>query len=96
MQRAFQFNQKKQGSGKNAQRCKKILLTDKFMKHWLSAYEAKATRSNGTVFADRNAQVKNTKFKKERIESVDCLLDGYGNCTSKLVTSKIKPFGTSH
>ena len=57
----------------------------------LSSFQkTKSTQTSGSVFADRNEQVKNTIFELELIKVVDCFLDGNGNFTSNSVTFKIK------
>ena len=48
------------------------------------------TQTSGSVLADRIEQVRKTKFELELIKIVDCFLDGHGNCTSNLVSFKVK------
>ena len=70
---------------------KKRLLREKYKRHLLSSLQKTiSTQTNGSVFADRIEQVKKTKFEVEFIKIVDCVLDGYGNYDSILVSFKIE------
>ena len=69
----------------------KKLLGRKHKKHlWSSFRKTKSTQANGSVFADRNEQVKRTIFELEMIKTVDCFLYGCGSYSSSLVSNKIK------
>ena len=66
-------------------------LLKKYKKHLMSTFQkTESTQTSGSVFADRNKQVKRTKFEIELIKIVDCFLDGYGSYSSSLVSSKTK------
>ncbi len=45
---------------------------------------------SGSVFADQFEQIEKTKFVLEMVKTVECFLDGNGNCTSNLENFKIK------
>ena len=47
-------------------------------------------QTSGSVFADRNEEVKKTKIEVELIKVVDYFLDGHGNYTSSLISFKRK------
>ena len=66
---------------------RKRLLRKKCIKHFFSSFQkTKSTQTSGSVFADRNEQVKKTKLELEVIKIVDGFLDGHGNYSSKLVS----------
>ena len=91
LQRAVHFNQQNRGVERMPSIAKKRLLRKKYKKHLFSSFQkTKSTQTSGSVFADRIEQVKRTKFEIELIRIVDCFLDGYGNYSSSLVSSKIK------
>ena len=91
LQRAVRFNQQNRGVQRKPSIAKKRLLRKKSKKHLLSSFQKiKLTQTSGSVFADRIEQLKKTKFELELIKIVDCFLDGHGNCTSNLVSLKIK------
>ena len=54
-----------------------------------SFQKTRSTQRSGSVIAERIEQVKN-KFELELLELLDRFLDGCGNYTSTLVTSKIE------
>ena len=55
----------------------------------MSAFQkAKPRQTSGSVFEERNEQVRKTIFELELIKHVDCFLDGHGNYTSNLVSKK--------
>ena len=90
-QRAVHFNQQNRGAERMPSIAKKRLLRKKYQKHLLSSIQkTKSTQTSGSVFADRNEQIKKTKFQLELIRNIDCFLDGHGNYTSDLVSFKIK------
>ena len=65
---------------------RKRLLRKKYKKHLLNTFQkTKSTQTIGSVFADGNEQVENTKTELELIKIVDCFLDSQGNFTSNLV-----------
>ena len=69
----------------------KRLLRKKYKKRLLSSFQkTKLTQTSGSVFAERNEQVKKTKFELELIKIVNCFLEGHGNYTSTSVSFKIK------
>ena len=91
LQRPVHFNQQNRGVDRMPSIAKKRPLRKKYKKHMLSSFQkTKSTQTSGSVFADRNEQVKNTIFELELIKVVDCFLDGNGNFTSNSVTFKIK------
>ena len=91
LQRAVHFNQQNRGVDRMPSIAKKRLLRKAFKKQLLSSFQkTKLTETSGSVFADRIEQVKRTNFELELIKIVDCFLDGHGNYTSNLVSSKIK------
>ena len=91
LQRAVQFNQQNRGVERMPSIKKKRLLRKKYKKHLLSFFQkTKSTQTSRSVFADRNVQVKKTKFELELIKILHCFLDGRGNYTSNLVSFKIK------
>ena len=91
LQRAVHFNQQNRGVDRMTSIAKKRLLRKKYKKYLLSSFrKTKSTQTSGSVFADRNEQVKETNFELELIKFVDCYLDGHGNYTSSLVSFIIK------
>ena len=93
LQRAVHFNQQNRGVDRMPSIAKKRLLRKKFKPHLLSSFQkTKSTQTSGSVFVDRFEQVKRTKFELELIKIVDSFLDGHGNCTSNLVSFKMKSF----
>ena len=92
LQRAVHFNQQSRGVDRMPSIAKKRLLRKKYKKHLLSSYQkTKMTQTRGgSVFADRNEQVRKTKFESELIKIVDCFLDRHGKYTSILISLKIK------
>ena len=50
----------------------------------------KSTQTSGSVFAERIAKAKRTKFDLELIKIVDCFIDGHGNYYSILVSFKME------
>ena len=97
LQRAVHFNQQNRGVDRMPSIAKKRLLRKRYRKHLLSSFQkTKSTQTSGSVFADRNEQVKKTKFELELIKIVDCFLDGHGNFTSNLVSFQIKFVYTDH
>ena len=70
---------------------KKRHLRNKYKKHFIiSIHKTKTTHTSGSVFAERNEQVKNTKFELELIKIVDCFLDGHGSYDTNLVSFNLK------
>ena len=53
-----------------------------------SFQKTKSTQTSRSVFAGRVEQFKKTKIELELTKIVDCFLDGHGNYTSDLVSSK--------
>ena len=53
-------------------------------------------QTSGSVFADRVDHVKETKFKLELIEPVDCFLDRHDTYSSILVSFKAKSLWTNY
>ena len=91
LQRAVHFNQQSRGVDRMPSIVKKRPLSKKYKKHLLSSVQkTKSTQTSGSVFADRNEQVRKTKFALELIMNVDCFLDGHGTYTSILVSFKLK------
>ena len=91
LQRAVHFNKQNRGVERMPGIAKKRLLRNKYKKHSLSSIQnTKSTQTSGSVFADRIEQVETTKCELELIKIVDCFLDGHGNYTSNLVSSKRK------
>ena len=94
LQRPVDFNQKYRGVDSIA---KKRLLRKNYKKHLLSSFQkTKSTQTSGSVFADRFEKVKKTKFELELIKNAYCFLDGHGNYTNNLVSSKVKCIYTNH
>ena len=90
VQRAVDFNQKKQKSGQNAEHCKKWLWRKQLKKPFFSSFrKTKTTQTSGLVFAGRIEKVKRTKFELELNKIVDCFLDGHGNYDSNLVSFRL-------
>ena len=50
----------------------------------------KSTQTSGSVFAERIAKAKRSKYELELKKIVDCFLDGHGNYYSNLVSFRIK------
>ena len=91
LQRAVHFNQQNRGVERMPSIAKKRLFRKKYQKHLLSSFQkTKSTQTSGSVIADKNEQVKKTKFELELIKIVYCFLDGHGKYTSNLVSFKIK------
>ena len=91
VQRAVDFNHRKRRVDRKPSIAKKRLLRKKYKKHLFSSFQkTKATKTSGSVFAERNEKVKKTKFELDLIKIVDCFLDGHGNYDSNLVSFKIK------
>ena len=91
LQRAVHFNQQNRGVDRMSSIAKERLSRKKYNKHMLTSFQKiKSTQTSGSVFADRNEQVKKTKFELELIKLVECFLDGHSNYTSNLVSFKTK------
>ena len=89
LQRAVLFNQQNRWVDRMPSIAKIRLLRKKYKQHLLSSFQkTKSTQTSGSVFADRNKQVKKNKFELELIKIVDCFLEGHGNYTSNLVPFK--------
>ena len=90
LKRAVHFNQRNRGVDIMPSIAKKRLLRKKFKKCLLSSFQkTKSTQTSGSVFADRNEQVKKTAIEFQLKKIVDCYLDGHGIYTSNLVSFKI-------
>ena len=91
LQRAVHVNLQNRAVDRMPRIAKKKLLRKKFKNNLFSSFEkTKSTQTSGPVFADRIEQVEKTKFELELIKILDCFLDGHCNCTSNLVSFKIK------
>ena len=91
VQRAVDFNHRNKGVDRKPSIAKKRLLRKKYKKHLFSSFQkTKTTQNSGSVFAERIAKVKKTKFEFELIKIVDCFLDGHCNFDSNLVSSIFK------
>ena len=74
LQRAGDFNQRKEGVDRMPSIAKKRLLRKKYKKHLFSYFQkTKSTQTGGSVFAERIEKVKKTKFELDLIKIVDCL-----------------------
>ena len=70
---------------------KKRLSRKRFGHHFMSALQNnKSKLTSGSLFAERNEKAKHTKFELDKIETVDCFLDGHGSYISNIVNFKIK------
>ena len=69
LQKAVRFNQQNSGVHREPNIAKKRLLRKKYKKQLLSSFQkTKSTQTSGSVFADRNEQVKKTEFELELIK----------------------------
>ena len=91
VQRAVDFNHRNKGVDRTPSIAKKTLFGRKYQKHLFSFFQkTKATKTSGSVFAERIEKVKKTKFEFELIKIIDCFLDGHGNFDSNSVSFKFK------
>ena len=62
----------------------------------LSSFQlTKSTETSGSVFAERNEQVKKVKFELELIKMAECFLNGHGSYGSISVSLKWKSVYTN-
>ena len=87
LQRAVYFNHQNIGLDRTLSISKKKFLRKNYKKQLLSSSQkTKLRQFNGSVFAHRIEQVKNTKSELDLIKIVDCFLDVHGNYNSNLVS----------
>ena len=87
LQRAVHCKQQNRGMDRMPSISRKRLLRKKYKKHLLSSLQkTKLTHTSGSVFADRNEQVKKTNFELELTKIVDCFLDVHGDYSSSLLS----------
>ena len=90
LQKSVHFNKQNRGVDRMPSIAKKIFLMEKFKNHFFSSFQTtKTTKTSCSVFAERFAKVKKTKFELELIKIVNCVLDGHGNYGSNLVFSNL-------
>ena len=93
VQRALDFNHRKEGVDRMPSIAKKRLLRKKFEKHlFIFFQETKTTQTSGSVLAERIEKVKKTKFELELKKIVDCFLYGHGNYDSNLESFRINNY----
>ena len=89
VQRAVGFNHRNKGVDRMPSLAKKKLPGKKYKKHLFSSFQkTKTTQTSGSVFAERNVKVKETKFELELMKIFNCFLDDHGIYDSNLVYFK--------
>ena len=79
LNRAVQHNLRWKAAKKELSFAKKRLFLKNFKRHYLSSNQKlTSTQTDGSAFLNRIQIVQNSKYEQELLNTIHCVLDGYG------------------